>query len=40
MSKYKDGARVNLSDALPEKNPAYRALVEGVAMLAQAMKNF
>jgi len=38
-SKYKDGAKVNLSDALPEKNAAYRALVEGVAMLAQAKKN-
>ena len=35
MSKYKDGARVDLSGALPEKNAAYRAIVEGVALLAQ-----
>ena len=39
MSKYKDGAHVNLSDALPEKNPAYRALVDGVAMVARAKKS-
>ena len=38
MSKYKDGARVDLSGALPEKNAAYRALVEGVALLAKARK--
>ena len=35
MSKYKDGARADLSSSLPEKNAAYRALVEGVAMVAQ-----
>ena len=40
MSRYKDGQKVDLSGALPEKNAAYRMLVEGVAMLAQAMKNF
>ncbi len=40
MSKYRDGQKVNLSCALPEKNAAYRALVEGVSLLAQAMKNF
>ena len=39
MSKYKDGARADLSDALPEKNAAYRALVEGVSLLAQAKKS-
>ena len=38
MSKYRDGARVDLSGALPEKNTAYRALVEGVALIAQAKK--
>ena len=38
MSKHKDGQKVNLSSALPEKNAAYRALVEGVAMLARAKK--
>ena len=38
MSKYKDGARADLSGALPEKNKAYRALVEGVSLLAQAKK--
>jgi flavin-dependent dehydrogenase len=36
MSKYKDGQRADLSGALPEKNAAYRALVEGVSLLAQA----
>jgi len=38
MSKYRNGQEVNLSFALPEKNPAYRALVEGVSLLAQAKK--
>ena len=38
MSKYKDGAHVNLSDALPEKNAAYRTLVEGVSLLARAKR--
>ena len=38
MSKYKDGQKVNLSSALPEKNAAYRALVEGVAAIAQAKR--
>jgi len=38
MSKYKDGARVDLSGALPEKNKAYRALVECVSLLARAKK--
>ncbi|MFA6328355.1 MAG: NAD(P)/FAD-dependent oxidoreductase [Candidatus Micrarchaeia archaeon] len=38
MSKYKDHQRANLSAALPEKNPAYRALVEGVSLLARAKK--
>jgi hypothetical protein len=38
MSKYKDGQKVDLSGALPEKNAAYRALVEGVAMVAQAKR--
>jgi len=39
MSKYKDGQKVNLSSALPEKNAVYRALVEGVSLLAQAKKS-
>jgi len=38
MSNYRDGARVDLSSALPEKNAAYRALVEGVALIAQAKR--
>jgi hypothetical protein len=38
MSKYKDGQKMDLSSALPEKNPAYRALVEGVSMLARSKK--
>ena len=38
MSKYKDGQKVNLSSALPEKNAAYRVLVEGFSLLAQAKK--
>ena len=40
MSKYKDGQKVNLSSTLPEKNAAYRALVEAVSLLAQARTNF
>jgi len=38
MSKYKDGQRADISGALPEKNAAYRALVEGVSLLARAKK--
>jgi hypothetical protein len=38
MSRYNDGQKVDLSGALPEKNAAYRALVEGVAMVARAKK--
>jgi len=38
MSKYKDGAHVNLSDALPEKNTAYRALVEAFYLLSEAKR--
>ena len=38
MSKYRGGERVDLSSALPEKNAAYRALVEAVAFVAQAKK--
>jgi len=38
MSKYRDGQKVNLSDALPEKNAAYRALVEGVSLFASAKR--
>jgi flavin-dependent dehydrogenase len=38
MSKYRDGAQIDLSSALPEKNPAYRALVEGVYLAARAKK--
>jgi flavin-dependent dehydrogenase len=38
MSRYEDGARVNLSGTLPEKNAAYRALVEAVALVAQAKR--
>ena len=35
MSKYKDGQKADMSGALPEKNAAYRALVEGVSLLSQ-----
>jgi flavin-dependent dehydrogenase len=38
MSKHKDGARVNLSETLPEKNAAYRAVVEAVALLARVKR--
>ena len=38
MSKYKDGQKANLSSALPEKNAVYRALVEGVSVLARVKK--
>jgi len=38
MSKYRDGQKVNLSSALPEKSAVYRALVEGVSLLARAKK--
>jgi flavin-dependent dehydrogenase len=38
MSRYKDGQEADISGALPEKSPAYRMLVEGVAVLAQAKK--
>jgi flavin-dependent dehydrogenase len=38
MSKYNEGSRVDLSGALPEKNAAYRALVEGVYLLSEAKR--
>jgi flavin-dependent dehydrogenase len=38
MSKYRDGAQVDLSSALPEKNMAYRALVKAVYLAAAAKK--
>lgn len=38
MSRYRDGQKVDLSGTLPEKNAAYRAVVEGVALLARAKR--
>ena len=38
MSRYNDGQKVDLSGALPEKNAAYRALVEGVYLLSETKK--
>jgi flavin-dependent dehydrogenase len=38
MSKYKNGQRADLSGVLPEKNAAYRALVEAAYLLSEAKK--
>lgn len=38
MSKYHDGQRADLSSTLPEKNAAYRAIVEGFALLARVKR--
>lgn len=38
MSRYKDGQSADISGALPERNAAYRAIVEGVYLAAAAKR--